>query len=744
MVAVNPVGMSAGSYSGLIQVIAPGTAGSIVPVTLNVTQNLSNTTTSSSSYPAITVDANNNINIVWQDSTSGILFSRSVNAGTTFSTPKTIPGSVGASFQPQMIVDGSGSIDIVWTGGGATEVLFSRSTDGVNFSATPKIVAQNLGGVLNSAPRIDLDTNGGTDVVWGRTDEYFSRSTDAGTTFSTPVKLSTAVGNISASRIAASSTGNLYVVWTDEQNRTTNGSCNEFFSRSLDKGVTFSAPAAIYSGGCSHDNMQTAVDPSGTLLFFWSDDIPFEDVLFSRSVDFGSTFMSPINLAQSAATSLQGAIENKSGNIDVVWAGAPNAAEGIFFSRSRDGGVSFASQKLLSVPGPAGTLPPASPQILVDAIDNINVIWQQGTAGTNTFDVFFSRSTDGGATFQTIKKVSATSSLQCAPATPCGNARFALDAVGDSNVVWVDHAATAQNSNIDFSRVVLSQPVSDFGISISPTSQRVVPGGTVSYTVALTATGAFNQAVTLSCSGLPTSVTCAAPTPAAITPPGSATVNVTVANTIAPGTYSFTVNGANGATTHNQSVQLQVVPESLTLSASSGSASIAAGSSANFTMTAASISGVTGTVTLSCTGAPSGVGCNFAPVQVTVPANGNATTTLTVNVTSKPPLGSFHKFPKGPLPLQRIMVWWIIAALLLMSARMVASSRRGYATPPFLARRVAIMLLTIILSGGLISCAGLNTKTNTNTLPFSFTLTIQAQNQSGSVKASIPIQITVP
>jgi hypothetical protein len=52
--------------------------------------------------------------------------------------------------------------------------------------------------------------------------------------------------------------------------------------------------------------------------------------------------------------------------------------------------------------------------------------------------------------------------------------------------------------------------------------------------------------------------------------------------------------------------------------------------------------------------------------------------------------------------------------------------------------------LTIILSGGLISCAGLTTKTNTNAPPVSFTLTIQAQNQSGSVKASIPIQITVP
>jgi len=746
MVAVNPVGMSAGSYSGLIQVSAPGTTASVVPVTLNVTQNLSNTTTSSSSYPAITVDANSTINIAWQDSTSGILFSRSVNGGATFSTPKPIPGSVGASFQPQMIVDGSGSIDIVWTGAGATEVLFSRSTDGVNFPATPKIVAQNLGGVLNSAPRIGLDSNGGTDIVWGRTDEYFSRSTDAGATFSAPVKLSTAVGNISASRIAASSTGILYVVWTDEQNRTTNGSCNEFFSQSLDQGVTFSAPAAIYSGGCSHDNMQTAVDPSGTILFFWSDDIPFEDVLFSRSVDFGSTFMSPINLAKSAANSLQGAIDNKSGDIDVVWAGDPTVAGGIFFSRSLDDGATFASQKLLSVPGPAGTLPPASPQILVDASSNINVIWQQGTAGTNTFDVFFSRSTDGGATFQTIEKVSGTSSLQCAPAAPCGNARFALDAVGDSNIVWVDHAATAQNSNIDFSRVVLSQPVSDFAIGISPASQSVVPGGTVSYTLTFTTTGGFTQAVALSCSALPIGVTCAAPTPAAITPPGSATLNVTVANTIAPGTYSFIISGAGGATTHYQSVQVQVVLESLTLSTSSGSARIAAGSSANFTITAASTSGVTGTVTLSCTGAPSGVGCNFAPVQVTVPANGNAATTLTVNVTSKPSLGSFHKFPMGPLPLQRMMVWWFIAALLLMSARMVASSRRGYAIIPFLAPRVAIMLLTIILSGGLISCMGLTgtTKTNANTPPVSFTLTIQAQNQSGSVKASIPIQITVP
>jgi hypothetical protein len=746
MVSVNPAQMSAGSYTALITLIASGANSVIVPVTLNVTQNLSNTTTSGSSYPAIAVDVNSNIDIAWLDSASGILFRRSTDGGRTFSTPKSIPGSAGASFQPQMIVDASGSIDIVWTGAGETTVLFSRSIDGITFSVSPKLVAQNLGGVLISAPRIGLDPIGGTNIVWGQTDEYFSRSSDAGATFSTPAKLSTAAGNISASRIAASSTGNLYVVWSDEQNRATTGNCNEFFTRSMDKGVTFSAPVSIYNVGCSHDNMQVAVDPFDTILFFWSNDIPFKDVLVSRSTDSGSTFMTPISLAQGAAASLQGTIY-KDGNIYVVWAGDPTASTGIYFSSSIDHGVTFAPQVLLSFAGATGTVPPASPQIAADAAGNLYVIWQQGTAGTNTFDVFYTHSADAGATFQTITKVSSTSSLECAAATPCGSAQFAVDAIGDSNIVWVDHAATAQNSNIDFSRVAMTQPASDFTMSISPAAQGAMPGGTAGYTLALAATGGFNQTVTLGCGGLPAGLTCATPTPAVLTPPGTAKVNVTLANTIAPGTYSFTINAASGATTHVQAAQ--VVVGSLTLIPSSGSATITAGSSGSIMMTAASTMGSADAVTFSCPGAPSGVSCAFAPAQVSVPGNGNATTTLTVTVTSKPASGSVYQFPKGTLPSQRLMLWWFIAALSLMLAGLIASSRRGRAGSPILAPGAAIIILTLVLSAGLVSC-GLTgapkttTTTSTSTQPVSFTLTVQAQDQTGSVKVSTPLQITVP
>ena len=166
-------------------------------------------------------------------------------------------------------------------------------------------------------------------------------------------------------------------------------------------------------------------------------------------------------------------------------------------------------------------------------------------------------------------------------------------------------------------------------------------------------------------------------------------------------------------------------------------------------MTAASTMGSTDAVTFSCPGAPSGVSCTFAPAQVSVPGNGNATTTLTVTVTSKPSSGSLYTFPKGTLPSQRLMLWWLIAVLVFdvgWDDCVFPSWTRGF---PILAPGAAIILLTLVLSAGLISC-GLTgapktpTSTNPSTQPVSFTLTVQAQDQTGSVKVSTPLQITVP
>jgi Bacterial Ig-like domain (group 3)/FG-GAP-like repeat len=76
----------------------------------------------------------------------------------------------------------------------------------------------------------------------------------------------------------------------------------------------------------------------------------------------------------------------------------------------------------------------------------------------------------------------------------------------------------------------LAENVEDFSLSSNPTSATVTAGNTASYTLSVTPTGGFNQAVLLSCTGAPTLATCTV-SPASVTLDGTnaktATVQVT-------------------------------------------------------------------------------------------------------------------------------------------------------------------------------------------------------------------------
>jgi len=77
------------------------------------------------------------------------------------------------------------------------------------------------------------------------------------------------------------------------------------------------------------------------------------------------------------------------------------------------------------------------------------------------------------------------------------------------------------------------------------------------------------------------------------------------------------------------------------LAAVPGSLSIAQGASGTTTVTVGSTFGFSSAVSLSCTGLPAGVTCGFDPPSVTPPANGSASTTLTVSVAGSTPAGNY-------------------------------------------------------------------------------------------------------
>src|SRR6266849_6536465 len=115
----------------LAGVLALGTSALVAQAQVFSTpKNISNNT-GSSLLPRIAVDSRGNINMVWQNDTSGnfnIFFSRSTDGGATFSTPTNLSNSPDQSTSPLVAVDSSGNINVVWNSNPV--LFFSRSSDG--------------------------------------------------------------------------------------------------------------------------------------------------------------------------------------------------------------------------------------------------------------------------------------------------------------------------------------------------------------------------------------------------------------------------------------------------------------------------------------------------------------------------------------------------------------------------------------------------------------------------------------
>ncbi len=103
----------------------------------------------------------------------------------------------------------------------------------------------------------------------------------------------------------------------------------------------------------------------------------------------------------------------------------------------------------------------------------------------------------------------------------------------------------------------------DFSLACSPSSLTANQGGSAGSTCTVGSINSFSSAVNLSCTGLPSGVSCNfVPNP--VTPPSggssNSTLTVSVAGTVTPGSYSFNAQGVSGSLTHTQALSLTVSP----------------------------------------------------------------------------------------------------------------------------------------------------------------------------------------
>ncbi|MDE1725241.1 MAG: exo-alpha-sialidase [Thaumarchaeota archaeon] len=309
-----------------------------------------------------------------------------------FTNPVTLSDSSANSELPHILVSGDG-IFAIWstTHNGKSDVYFAKSTDGGTSFGKPVLISDNA--KLSAFPQMAIDGNN-VYSLWveksedNSTNIVFTKSTDQGNSFAPPVYITHGVRNSGIPKIFAD-TGKVYLTWEDNNK----GNFEVFLSKSSNSGDSFDSPVDISSSAGESGSPEVFVYKNN-IYEVWMDNTSGNyDIMFTKSSDGGNTFSKPLDVSNLKGDSGYPQLAAWNNDVYVVWTQTMTGINyDIYFVKSSNNGDSFDTPiNLSNNSGPSGW-----PKISSDG--TIYVSWVDSTPGK--FDVFITKSNDGGATFQ--------------------------------------------------------------------------------------------------------------------------------------------------------------------------------------------------------------------------------------------------------------------------------------------------------------------------------------------------------
>ena len=316
----------------------------------------------------VSSDSNSNVIISWTergDETSAVVKARSSsNSGSTFNTELTLTGAEDVTIDSYLHSgnDGSGNYYVTWTRQDSSDyydIMVARSANSGNTWNS----GVEIDGIDEDSQRvyssISVDSTGLV-VSWidlydgdgasSDPDIYFSKSTNDGSSWSTPKEVgSEQYYEGDSSAVSLSYSGDyLYAIYVDSGDADPDGDSNGndalnddgdiFFKRSSDDGVSWSDSIVISSGiydGRSYETFDyssyyysyyaPAVASYGNYVYVIWSDYSFDDaqyqIKFSSSSNSGSTWSDPVIISSlsSDVNSYGPAIVADGTNIYVAW-----------------------------------------------------------------------------------------------------------------------------------------------------------------------------------------------------------------------------------------------------------------------------------------------------------------------------------------------------------------------------------------------------------------------------------------
>ena len=296
-------------------------------------------------YPNIATDSNNHIHVVWYDSTYGnneILYKKSTDGGVSWSALVRLTWNSGDSARPAIAIGPNDNIHVVWddTTYGNKEILYKRSTDsGASWSAVDRLTWTPTD-AYHGDVAVDSDNN--VRVVWndwgngGSSEIMFKRSQDDGVTWGPRTRLTYTSGASYMPHLAINVAKVIFMVWYDK----TPGNFDIYFKKSTDGGLTWSSSYRLTynSGASNHPSIH--VDSPSALHATWTDDSSgVYEIYYKSSTDAGDTWSALTRLtwnypsASSYGPSLTADNENR---VRLVWAdNSSGSYYEIYFKRQK-------------------------------------------------------------------------------------------------------------------------------------------------------------------------------------------------------------------------------------------------------------------------------------------------------------------------------------------------------------------------------------------------------------------------
>jgi BNR repeat-like domain len=284
---------------------------------------------------------------------------------------------------------------------------------------------------MSTWPALAVDSSGAFHLVWnddtpGNTEIYYKKSTDGGATWSAGKRLTVTAGFSYHPRIGVDPLGNLHVVWDDGG---TTGYGEIYYTKSTDGGSTWSAAKRLTWNSGSSERPVIGIDSLGNLHVAWEDDTPGYpnyDIYYKKSTDYGVTWSAAKRLTWTSEGSIDSALTiDSSDRLHLFWSEGPGSGGEIYYAKSTNAGATWsASRRLTWTSGGS-----AFPAIAMDSSGRFQLVWQEDL--TTSYEIYYKKSSDGGANWTTGKKITTTSGSSFKPAV-------AADLLGALHVVWSD------------------------------------------------------------------------------------------------------------------------------------------------------------------------------------------------------------------------------------------------------------------------------------------------------------------